>query len=97
MRSTYLITYDICQPKRYRKVHQAMCGHGDRLQFSVFRCQLSEIELQQLKEKLWPLLNLSEDRIMVADLGPIEGRGGECLEFWGQPLSPAPRRGAVVI
>lgn len=85
MRNVHLIAYDICDPKRYRQVYRAMCGHGDPLQYSVFRCELSETELLGLKETLWPVLNLAEDRVMIVNLGPVEGRGDECIEFWGAP------------
>ena len=97
MRNVHLIAYDICDPKRYRQVYKAMCGHGDPLQYSVFRCELSELELQKLKEKLWPILNLAEDRVMIVDLGPAEGRGDECVEFWGAPrVEPTVRTATIV-
>jgi len=97
MRSVHVIAYDIADPKRYRKVYKAMCGAGDALQFSVFRCELSAMELQKLKDEVWPLLNLAEDRVMIVDLGPIEGRGDECIEFWGNPRTIPPDRSAVVV
>lgn len=94
MRNVYLVAYDICCPKRYRKIYKVMCGHGDPLQYSVFRCDLSDMELQQLKNRAWELMNLDEDRVMIVDLGPLGGRGEECIEFWGEPLimtsSPEP-------
>lgn len=97
MRNVHLIAYDISDPKRYRQVYKAMCGHGDPLQYSVFRCELSPIELQQLKEKLWPVLNLAEDRVMIVDLGPADGRGDECIEFWGDPRVTPPVRSSVIV
>jgi CRISPR-associated protein Cas2 len=97
MRNVHLIAYDIACPKRYRQVYKAMCGHGDPLQFSVFRCELSDIELHKLKELLWPVLNLAEDRVMIVDLGPTSGRGDECIEFWGNPRVSPHHRGATII
>lgn len=97
MRAVYLIAYDICDARRYRQIHRAMCGHGDRMQYSVFRCELSELELQGLKEQIWPVLNLAEDRVMIAHLGPIDGRGDCCLEFWGEPcIAPTERSARIV-
>jgi CRISPR-associated protein Cas2 len=58
---------------------------------SVFRCELSRTERLTLKEKLWPILKLDEDRVMIVDLGPVDGRGEECIEFWGLPRT-VPRR-----
>lgn len=97
MRHVYLIAYDICCEKRYRRIYKAMCGHGNALQYSVFRCELTDMELQLLKDRLWPVLNLREDRVMLVDLGPIEGRGDQCIEFWGNPLNLIPDRSAPVI
>jgi CRISPR-associated protein Cas2 len=97
MRNVHLIAYDIACPKRYRQVYKAMRGHGEPLQYSVFRCELSDVELHKLKEQLWPVLNLSEDRVMIVDLGPIDGRGDECIEFWGNPKSTVPDRSAMII
>lgn len=97
MRNIHLIAYDIADPKRLRLVHKTMCGHGDPLQYSVFRCALSDLELQKLKEVLWPILNLAEDRVMIVDLGPADGRGNECVEFWGAPRVEPSDRGALIV
>lgn len=97
MRNVYVIAYDIGCQKRYRRVHKAMCGHGDPMQYSVFRCELTDMELQRLKDLLWPVLNLAEDRVMIVDLGPIEGRGDQCIEFWGEPcVTPTTRTATIV-
>ena len=97
MRNVHLIAYDIASAKRLRLVHKTMCGHGEPLQYSVFRCELSDIELQKLKEILWPILNLAEDRVMIVDLGPSAGRGSECIEFWGSPrVEPADRMATII-
>lgn len=97
MRSVFLIAYDITCPKRYRKIYPVMCGYGDPLQYSVFRSELSDQELHSLKELLWPLMNHDEDRVMIVDLGPINGRGDECIEFWGEPkVTPQPRTATIL-
>lgn len=97
MRNVLVISYDICDPKRLRKVYRTMCGHGDPLQYSVFRCDLSAIELQKLKDTLWPILNLEQDRVMTVNLGPVGGRGDDCVEFWGAALvEPTPRCATIV-
>lgn len=55
------------------------------------------MELQHLKDLIWPHLNLIEDRVMIVDLGPIEGRGDECIEFWGNPRTIPSSRTATII
>jgi CRISPR-associated protein Cas2 len=37
MRQGYIVTYDVCNPKRLRKVFKTMQGYGEHLQLSVFR------------------------------------------------------------
>ncbi len=97
MRNVHLIAYDICDAKRYRQVYKAMCGHGDPTQYSVFRCELSAMELQKLKDTLWPILNLAEDRIMIVDLGPSNGRGDDCIEYWGEPrVTPTDHTATII-
>ena len=44
-RRRFLIAYDISDPKRLRRVCKTMEEYGDRLQYSVFICDLSRAEL----------------------------------------------------
>lgn len=97
MRNVFLIAYDIADPKRWRQVYRIMCGAGDPLQYSVFRCELTAVELHQVQRAMWSELNLSEDRVMVVDLGPIDGRGDSCIEFWGNPRVEPSDRNATII
>ena len=52
MRQTYIVTYDVCDPKRLRRVFKTLKGYGDHLQLSVFRCELSHRELVELRARL---------------------------------------------
>jgi CRISPR-associated endonuclease Cas2 len=53
MRNVYLVAYDVADPKRLRRTYQTMLGHGDPVQYSIFYCELSPMERQQLKQRLW--------------------------------------------
>jgi len=97
MRNVYLVGYDVADDKRLRKVYKKMCGYGDPLQYSVFRCELSPAEKHLMKEALWRLLDWNEDRVMVVDLGPANRRGDRCVEFWGKPRVAIPIRQAVIV
>jgi len=97
MRNVYLVCYDVADDKRLRKTHKKMCGFGDPMQYSVFRCELSPTEKQLLKEALWDILNWDEDRVMLLDLGPVGARGDTCIEFWGDPRVEIPDRVAVIV
>lgn len=68
-RRRYLVTYDIREPTRLRRVHQTMKGFGDPLQYSVFVCDLNRAELLLLHTKLEPWLKMDEDSVMFVDLG----------------------------
>ena len=85
MRNVYLVSYDVADAKRLKRTYKSLCGFGVPLQYSVFRCDLSPVERQRLKEILWSLLNLEVDRVMLVDLGPVGARGDSCFEFWGHP------------
>lgn len=97
MKNVYLVSYDVCEAKRLRQTYKTLCGFGISLQYSVFRCELSAMQLHALKEKLWSILNLTEDRVMVVDLGPAGARGDECVEFWGTSRMEIPSRAAVIV
>ena len=83
MRNLYLVSYDVCDPKRLRKVYKKMHGFGKPAQYSVFLCPLSRAEKFQLFDQLGMLIKHDEDRIMIVDLGPEAGRGAEAVEFLG--------------
>lgn len=83
MRSRYVVCYDIADAKRLRAVHKKMRGYGDPVQYSVFRCDLSPAERTLLVEALTELIHHREDRVMLIDIGPTDGRGRECIETLG--------------
>ncbi len=96
MRRCFLITYDICDPKRLREVFKIMRSHGDHLQYSVFRCELNRSELILLKDRLSDNIHHNDDQILFVDLGPAAGRGKDCIDSLGKKYSP-PERFVVVI
>lgn len=97
MRNVFLICYDVADAKRLRRTYKKMCGYGTPVQYSVFRCELSAVERQQLQESLWEIMNWEHDRVMVIDLGPVGARGDQCIEYWGDPRVQVPDRRAVIV
>ena len=87
MRSIYLVTYDISDDKRLRKVFKTMRNWGDHLQYSVFECQLNPADLIRLKAELRDIINHSHDQVLIIDLGPAAGRGERVIEALGQPYT----------
>ena len=97
MRNRYIVSYDIADPKRLRRVHRTMRGFGDPLQYSVFRCDLSSAERILLLEALTPLLNHREDQVMLINLGLAGSQGAENIETLGRALAQEPERLAVIV
>lgn len=87
MRKTFIVTYDIRDDKRLRKVFKTMRNWGDHLQLSVFECQLNPTEIVELKTALNAIIHHELDQILFIDLGPSEGRGDRVIEAMGQPYS----------
>ncbi len=83
MREIVVISYDICDPGRLRKVFKLMRGHGQHIQYSVFRCELTPSERITLRARLEKLIKHDEDQVMFIDLGPAEGRGATAIEAIG--------------
>ena len=85
MRTRFLVSYDICHPKRLRRVAKAMEGYGVRLQYSVFECALDEKRVNKMKAELQPMLNHEEDQILFVSLGPEDSSHGLKIEAMGLP------------
>ena len=97
MRRFYLVCYDVGDDKRLRKVHKAMLGYGDPLQYSVFACMLSQREKAVMLAHLAEMLHMREDRLLVVDLGPVGEGIEEKVEVLGAPLSELGLPRAVVV
>ena len=85
----YLVTYDISDQKRWRKVFRVMNGFGHWLQLSVFQCRLAARRRADMTARLERLIEPSEDHILIVDLGPADkvdprveslGKGYEALK-----------------
>lgn len=68
-RRRFLIAYDICEPRRLRQVCKTMEEYGERLQYSVFICDLSRTELVHARAQVERQMNLTEDSVVIVDLG----------------------------
>jgi CRISPR-associated protein Cas2 len=85
-RTRYLLTYDIREPRRLRRVHQVATDYGEPPQYSVFVCDLTDAELVGLRLALRHEMHLTTDSAALFDLGSATGRGVRCVEL----LGPAP-------
>ncbi|HEX3852832.1 MAG TPA: CRISPR-associated endonuclease Cas2 [Polyangiaceae bacterium] len=96
MRNSYVVTYDISDPKRLRKTYKLMLGWGEHLQFSVFQCELTDRELVELRSELARVIHHTEDQVLFVDIGPVEGRATGAIEALGKPYVD-PERIALVV
>jgi CRISPR-associated protein Cas2 len=58
-----LVSYDICHPKRLPKVAKLLESYGVRVQYSVFECNLTERQVQELERRLKRLIKREEDSV----------------------------------
>jgi CRISPR-associated protein Cas2 len=96
MRNSYVVTYDISDPKRLRKTYKLMLGWGEHLQFSVFQCELTDRELVELRSELARVIHHTEDQVLFVDVGPVEGRAVGAIEALGRAYVD-PERIALVV
>ena len=69
---TYIVTYDITDSRRWRRVFKTMNGFGEWLQLSVFQCRLSPRRRAELETRLRELIKVGKDHVLVIDIGPAE-------------------------
>ncbi len=96
MRRHYLVTYDIADAKRLRRVFKTMKGFGAHLQFSVFQCDLPDIDLVQMKAALTEIIHQEEDQVLIIDLGPTESHPVKRIESLGMKAEWEERRSRVI-
>jgi CRISPR-associated protein Cas2 len=85
MRQTYIVTYDICDPKRLRGVFKLMRGLRRSPAALGVRCELSRQELAELKKRLGDKIHNDEDQVLFVDVGPADGRAEDAITALGQP------------
>lgn len=96
MKNRYIVTYDISDDDRRNQVFRTLRGHGDHVQYSVFRCDLSDRQRISMIAELHPLIDHGEDQILVIDLGPVDGRAATCISAIGR-RHLAPERSVVIL
>lgn len=84
----YLVTYDIADARRLRKVARRLEGAGWRMQQSVFHCRLSRQEMNRLAHDLDKLIHAAEDCIRIY---PLCGHDDPNIRADGLPLSSMDR------
>lgn len=94
--NTYIVSYDICDPKRLRRVFKAMKGWGIHVQYSVFQCEISKRSLIELQSELDDLIDHHADQVLFINVGPSAGRARTAITALGKPMS-LPSRTAIIV
>ncbi|MDX1918632.1 MAG: CRISPR-associated endonuclease Cas2 [Candidatus Caenarcaniphilales bacterium] len=81
-----VVSYDVAETdskegaKRLRKIAQACKNHGQRVQFSVFECNVNDTQLTKLKQSLLKIFDPLKDSLRFYNLGSSDAR----IEHYGQ-------------
>jgi CRISPR-associated protein Cas2 len=68
----YIVTYDISDDRRWRRVFKLMRGYGRWLQLSVFQCRLTAQRRAELARRLEATIHGRDDHVLILDLGPAD-------------------------
>jgi CRISPR-associated protein Cas2 len=91
----FIVTYDIADTKRWRRVFKAMHGYGEWLQLSVFQCRLTRRRRAELETRLRELVKNGEDHVLLVDVGPAD-KVELAVESIGKNFAKVERRATVI-
>jgi CRISPR-associated protein Cas2 len=91
---SYIVCYDISDPKRLRKVARTCEDYGYRKQYSVFLCRLSATDFVRLRNKLYDIINLEADQVLFI---PVCPKCVNAIEAIGRPTEAADAKDVVVV
>lgn len=61
----YLISYDVVEDRDRTHLAHLLEDYGQRVQYSVFECELNEHQFLDLREKMIEQIDLSTDSIRI--------------------------------
>jgi CRISPR-associated protein Cas2 len=61
----HLVSYDVRDPKRLRRVAKKLEGYGSRIQYSIFRCRLDRAALEKLHWELGEIMEDEDDLLVI--------------------------------
>ena len=91
----FIVTYDIGDEKRWRRVFRLMNGYGEWVQLSVFQCRLSRRRHAELIALLDGIIHHKEDHVVLLDIGPAEHVVPRVVSL-GKDFRPIEREAVVV-
>ncbi len=91
----YIVSYDIGDPKRWRRIFKIMKGYGEWLQLSVFQCRMSRRRHAELVALLDGMLHHKDDHVLMLDLGPADSVRPRIISL-GKSFSAVAREPVIV-
>lgn len=91
---SWIVAYDISDPKRLRKVATTCEDFGYRKQLSVFLCRLSATDFVRLRSRLHDIIRRDEDQVLFI---PVCGKCAQQIEAIGRPTEAADAKDVVVV
>ena len=95
MEHFYVVTYDVCCNRRWRKVYKTMKGFGEWMQLSVFQCRLDRANHILMSDALSEIIDHGEDHVLIIDIGPAENIRPKVTSI-GRPFDPIERKSLIV-
>lgn len=91
----FIVTYDIGEPRRWRRLFKLMHGYGEWLQLSVFQCRLTRRRRIELAAAINEVINHNQDHVLILDLGSVD-RVELRVESMGKTYAPVSREAIIV-
>ncbi len=90
----FVVCYDICGDgfeKRLRKVYTTLRAYGEHLQYSVFRCELNDLQLARLESELGDVIDVRKDQVLFVPLGVVGRKSAWAIRALGVPIDDPER------
>ncbi len=59
------VSYDIVDDKQRTRLAKKLLNFGQRVQYSVFECNLTKKQIAEMKKQILPLLNKDQDSLRI--------------------------------
>ncbi len=91
----YIVTYDIGDQKRWRRMFNIMNGYGQWLQLSVFQCRMTRQRHAELIALVDGIIHHGEDHVLLIDVGPAEHVDPRVVSL-GKDIEPLVREPVII-
>lgn len=95
-RRLYIVSYDISDPVRLRRVFQTCRAFGDHLQYSVFRAELGPRGRAELAAALDAIIDHAADQVLFIDIGPARPETHLSFSALGRPIAHPERHVTIL-